>query len=111
MSLLRNTNFARALLRTRANVAVSNNIAISARSYTTPSEEAAKGEKHNKSPEQLQKETVPSSSGSSSGSGDSKVTASPNKQPTLSEDTVHAEKHAAGKTPEQLQKETVNAQK
>ncbi|KAE8203768.1 hypothetical protein CF327_g7757, partial [Tilletia walkeri] len=79
-------------------------VASPARSYTTPSEEAAKGEKHNKSPAQLQKESV----GSQKKGGEEKITASPNKQPTESEDAVHAEKHAANKTPAELQKETVN---
>ncbi|KAE8268340.1 hypothetical protein A4X09_0g3994 [Tilletia walkeri] len=105
MSLLQRTHFARALLRSRATVA-SPALSIFARSYTTPSEEVAKGEKHNKSPKQLQKETVSQKKGGE----DSKITASPNKQPTESEDAVHAEKHAANKTPGQLQKETVNKQ-
>ncbi|KAK0567246.1 hypothetical protein OC844_000318 [Tilletia horrida] len=107
MSLLRRTDFARALLRSsRTSASASANSAplggLAARAYTTPSEEAAKGEKHNKSPEQLQKEHTPASSG-----GANKHTASPNDQPTQSEDTVHAEKQAGNKTPEQLQKETV----
>ncbi|KAE8219577.1 hypothetical protein CF319_g6753 [Tilletia indica] len=106
MSLLQRTHFARALLRSRATVA-SPALSISARSYTTPSEEAAKADKHSKSPAQLQKETVGSQK---KGGEDSKITASPNKQPTESEDAVHAEKHAANKTPAELQKETVNNQ-
>ncbi|KAL9934595.1 hypothetical protein V8E36_006370 [Tilletia maclaganii] len=96
MSLLRSTAISRALLSSRASSSFTPAFSLSARSYTTPSEEAAKGEKHNKSPEQLQKEHTEGS----------KVTASPNQQPTQSEEAVHAEKKAAGKTPEQLQKET-----
>ncbi|KAK0547990.1 hypothetical protein OC846_001674 [Tilletia horrida] len=102
MSLFRQSQVARALLRSQAGAAPRSFAPASARAYTTASEEAAKGEKHNKSPEQLQKEHTPDNTARRGG----KVTASPNEQPTQSEDAVHAEKQAGNKTPEQLQRET-----
>ncbi|SPO29858.1 uncharacterized protein UTRI_06130_B [Ustilago trichophora] len=69
----------------------------------THSGASVKADKHSKDPKTLQQETAAAANKSSSSLG-SRVSASPNAQPTNSEDAVHAEKH--NKSPEQLQKET-----
>ena len=69
----------------------------------TSSEEAAKAEKHGKSPEELQKETA--AHHGNQGRPD-KHTATPNDKPTGSEDAVHGDKH--NKSPQELQKETAS---
>ncbi|KAN0063701.1 hypothetical protein ACQY0O_003751 [Thecaphora frezii] len=70
---------------------------------------SVKADKHNKDPLTLQREHTRSANNPSSHSHNEaagKVTASPNENPTQSEDAVHADKHR--KSPEQLQKETAS---